>query len=223
MMPDTLEVCRTDLFTDVDTLRQKFPDTIVDRVLRIRDLYNHILSYPETKDKDAVNMLLNHFPGIGKSTAYADLGVIKRLMPLIAQSSRDFNRWQYNEAIWETYRMAKARKDTKTMERCLTSFAKYNGVEKEAETQLPYEKIVPQPFCATLDVRVLGIDPIPDVFNVIERLTKEMAGDNREILDVEAESADLEEDKLFAPLSSDEHGENGLLQPPPADGAAGGC
>lgn len=223
-MPDTLEVCKADLFTDADELRKKYPDTIVARVIRIRDLYNHMLSYPETKDKDAISMLMQHFPEIGKSTAYSDLGIIKRLMPLIAQSSRDFNRWRYNEAIWETYRMAKIRKDTKTMERCLTSFAKYNGVDKEAEAQLPYDKIATQPFCATMDIGVLGIPKIPDVFNVIDRLYKEMAGGNPEVLDVEAEDADLEEDKLFSPLSDDsDYGENGLLQPPPADGSAGRC
>lgn len=54
---------------------------------------------------------------------------------------------------------------------------------------------------ALLDVRVLGIEPIPDAYNFIAKLTKELSRDFRDIVDVEFEEADLEEKQLFAPLS----------------------
>ena len=35
-----LDVCRVDLFTAEDELRQRYPDVIVARVLRVREEYN---------------------------------------------------------------------------------------------------------------------------------------------------------------------------------------
>lgn len=87
------------------------------------------------------------------------------------------------------------------MERVAASYAKYNRVDMEDEMTMPYDDIVIQPFCATLDVRVLGLEPIPDAYNYIARLTKELSRDFRDIDDVEFEEADLEEKQLFAPLS----------------------
>ena len=87
------------------------------------------------------------------------------------------------------------------MERAAASYAKYNRVDLEDEMTMPYDEIVIQPFCATLDVRVLGLEPIPDAYNYIAQLTKELSRDFRDIEDVEFEDADLEEQLLFAPLS----------------------
>lgn len=83
------------------------------------------------------------------------------------------------------------------MERAATSYAKNNRVDLEDEMAMPYDEIVIQPFCATLDVRVLGLKPIPDVYNHIAKLTKELSRDFVDIQDVEYEEADLEENMLF--------------------------
>ena len=93
--------------------------------------------------------------------------------------------------------MAKARKDVKTMAQLIASYSKTNGLDKDDEMTMPYEDIVNQPFCATLDVRVLGIKPIPDIYNHIAKLTKELLRDHSDIVDVEYEETDLEEDFLF--------------------------
>jgi hypothetical protein len=105
--------------------------------------------------------------------------------------------------ILDTYSTAKARKDTKTMERAAASYAKFNRVDQEDEMSMPYEDIVMQPFVATTDPSVLGIKPIPNYEQYVSRLTKELAGDLIDIIDVECEEADLEEDKLFSPLNTD--------------------
>ena len=124
-------------------------------------------------------------------------------MPLLSLKSRDFHRTRANEMLLETYAMAKARKDTKTMERAAASYAKVNRVDLEDERAMPYDEIVIQPFCATLDVRVLGLTPIPNVYDHIAKLTKELSRDFADIQDVEFEPADLEEDKLFPDKAPD--------------------
>lgn len=89
------------------------------------------------------------------------------------------------------------------MERAATSYAKNNRVDLEDEVSMPYDEIVVQPFCATLDVTVLGLPAIPDVYNHIDKLTKELSRDFADITDVDFEEVDLEEDKIFPDKAPD--------------------
>lgn len=195
-LPSPLEVCKVDLLASDDELREKYPLALAERVMRLREMYNYWLSNPSMKDRQLRDAIMSRY-NVSQSTAYSDINIIHQLVPLLSQKSRDFHRTRYNEMILETYAMAKARKDTKSMERAATSYAKYNRVDLEDEIAMPYDEIVIQPFCATLDVRVLGLKPIPDVYNHIAKLTKELSRDFVDIDDVEFEEADLEEDKLF--------------------------
>ena len=193
---NTLEVCRVDLFTAKEELEQRYPQVIAVRVLRIREEYNWYISNPDAKDRQFIEFTVSRF-GIPKSVAYTDLGIIKALLPHLAQASRDFHRFRYNEMILETYQMAKKRKDTKTMEKAASSYAKYNRVDLEDEQAVPYDLIVVQPFTATDDPTVLGIKPIPHLQERIQELLHKYQAENIDIEDIEYEEADLEEQSLF--------------------------
>lgn len=195
-----LEACKVDLFAAEDELRDKYPVALAERVLRLREMYNYWLANPSMKDRQLRDAIMSRYD-VSQSTAYSDIAIIHQLVPLLSQKSRDFHRARANEMFLETYAMAKARKDTKTMERVAASYAKYNRVDLEDEISMPYDEIVIQPFCATLDVRVLGIKPIPDIYNHIDKLTKELSRDFADISDVEFEDVDLEEKQLFAPIN----------------------
>ena len=193
---NTLEVCRVDLFTAKEELEQRYPQVIAVRVLRIREEYNWYISNPDAKDRQFIEFSVSRF-GIPKSVAYTDLGIIKALLPHLSQASRDFHRFRYNEMILETYQMAKKRKDTKTMEKAASSYAKYNRVDLEDEQAVPYDLIVVQPFTATDDPTVLGIKPIPHLQERIQELLHKYQAENIDIEDIEYEEADLEEQSLF--------------------------
>ena len=193
---NTLDVCRVDLFTAKEKLMQRYPEVIVARVMRIREEYNWFLSNPDSKDRQFIDNAVSRF-GISKVLAYSDLSIVKALLPHLAQASRDFHRYRYNEMILETFQMAKKRKDTKTMEKAASSYAKYNRVDLEDEQAVPYDLIVVQPFTATNDPSVLGIKPIPNIQEKIEALLKKYQAENMDIEDVEYEEADLEENALF--------------------------
>ena len=90
--------------------------------------------------------------------------------------------------------MAKARKDTKTMEKAAASYAKFNRVDLEDEQAVPYEMIVVQPFTATDDPTVLGIKPIPNLQEKIDKMIKHYGAETIDIEDIEYEEADLEEE-----------------------------
>ena len=93
--------------------------------------------------------------------------------------------------ILETYAMAKKRKDTKTMERAATSYAKFNNVNVEDEQSVPYDMIVVQPFTATQDPSVLGIKPIPNIDDKITELLEKYRAESIDIDDIEFEEADI--------------------------------
>lgn len=191
-----LEICSKDLFTAEDELLEKYNAEQAQRVLRLRDMYNYYISNPDTKDRQFVDTAMSRH-GIMKSQAYADLSIIKSLLPLLSSASRDFHRFRFNEMILETYQMAKARKDTKTMEKAASSYAKFNRVDLEDEQALPYDLIVVQPFTATSDPRVLGIKPIPNVEEKIAAMLKKYRQESMDIDDVDYEDVDLEEEELF--------------------------
>ena len=193
-----LEICSKDLFTAEDELLEKYNAEQAQRVLRLRDMYNYYISNPDTKDRQFVDTAMSRH-GIMKSQAYADLSIIKSLLPLLSSASRDFHRFRFNEMILETYQMAKARKDTKTMEKAASSYAKFNRVDLEDEQSLPYEQIEVQPFTATSDPRVLGIKPIPNVEEKIAAMLKKYRQESMDIDDVDYEEVDLEEEELFNP------------------------
>ena len=195
-----IDACRLDLFTPEDELRQKYIEPIVARVLRIREEYNWFLSNPDAKDRQFVEAVTSRH-GINKTQAYADLAIIKALLPHLAQASRDFHRYRYNEMILETYQMARKRKDTKTMEKAASSYAKFNRVDLEDEQAVPYDLIVVQPFTATDDPSVLGIKPMPRLQERIQELLHKYQAENIDIEDIEFEEADLEESALFPPTT----------------------
>lgn len=203
-LPATIEACKLDLFSPKEDLEKKYLPVMVTRIIRVRDAYTWMMANPDAKDRQVVDIILSHNPGISKSSAYSDLSILKALIPTINQNSRDFHRWRYTEMIMETYQLAKRRKDTKTMERAATSYAKHHRIDLEDEMAMPYDLIVVQPFVPTLDVSVLGLKPIPNSFDYIDKLSKELLADNPDIIDVEAEEADLQEDKFFAPLKPDD-------------------
>ena len=196
---NALEVCRVDLFTAESELSQRYPEVIVARVLRVRELYNWFIANPDAKDRQFVENAVSRF-GVSKSLAYADLAIVKALLPHLSQASRDFHRYRYNEMILETFQMAKKRKDTKTMEKAASSYAKFNRVDLEDEQAVPYDLIVVQPFTATDDPSVLGIKPMPRLQERIHELLQKYRAESIDIEDVEFEEADLEEKSLF-PIS----------------------
>ena len=189
--PAVQDVVTTDFFTAEDELRKLFPAASVERVLRLRELYNWVISNPDCKDKEFVDVAIGRF-GISKTLAYDDLKIIKSVLPNITQASRDYHRWKYNEMILETYQMAKKRKDTKTMERAATSYAKFNNVNVEDEQSVPYDMIVVQPFTATSDPSVLGIKPIPNIEKVIADMIEKYRAESLDIDDIEYEDADIQ-------------------------------
>lgn len=208
--PNATEVCRADLFTKESELAERYPQPIVEKVLRVREMYNWFISNPDATDREFISELMQR-RSIARCTAYSDLAVVKSLLPMLSTASRDFHRWRTNEMLMATYRMAEKRKDTKTMERAASAYGKLNRVDLEDEQAMPYEMIVPQPFTATDDPRVLGIEPIPNIQSKIDAMIAKYRAETIDIEDVTFEDVDLEFSTLFPNPKDETDGEESLL------------
>lgn len=188
-LPNTIEVCKANLFTKEDELRNLYPQTFVDKLLRVREMYNWFISNPDGTDREFVAELLQRH-AVSKVTAYSDLVIVKSLLPMLGRASRDFHRWRTNEMLIATYKMAEKRKDNKTMERAATAYGKLNRVDLEDEQAIPLDQIIVQPFMATDDPRVLGIEPIPNIADKISAMIEKYRKETIDIEDVEFEEYD---------------------------------
>ncbi|MBR6263231.1 MAG: hypothetical protein IKR05_08450 [Prevotella sp.] len=195
-MPDIMDVVRQDLYTSKEEMLEKYAVKQVEHVLRLREMVTWVIANPDAKDRQFVDEIKQRY-GISHVTAYADLKIIKSVLPNLAESTRDYHRWRFNEMILETYQMAKKRKDTKTMEKAASSYAKYNRIDVEDETAVPYHMIVVQPFFPTTDPRVVGINPVPNIDERIRKLTKELGESHPDTLNVEYEDADMNFEEIF--------------------------
>lgn len=202
--PSVLDIAKDHLFSDADDLYSRFDNSVVDRLLRIRNLYVWYTANPNVSDRDFVNKTVSDF-SISKQQAYSDLGVVKALIPNFHGATREFHRYRANEMLLETYRMSKVRKDTRSMERAANSYARINRVDLEDEKALPFDLIVVQPFTPTTDPTVLGLKPIPNLRERIKKLYDRYSKDSVDILDVDFEEADLLESQFFP--TPDEAGE----------------
>lgn len=195
-LPPILESCKLDMLLSDDELRDKYPLAMAERIMRIREMYNYWLSNPSMRDRQLRDTIMSRF-NISQSAAYSDIKVIHELAPLLSEKSRSFHRARFNEMILAAYDKAKARNDTRAMVNAAKEYGKQNRIDQEDEMNMPYDDIVYQPFCPTTDVKVLGLKPIPDIYNHIDRLTKELSRDFADIEDVEFEEPDLEESFTF--------------------------
>lgn len=202
-LPKIIDVCKMDLFTGETELQARYDAVTIARLMRIRAEYQWVLANPDLADRQFVEEFTGR-TGLSDQAIYADLSIIKQLLPALSSSSRDFHRWKANQMLLETYQMAKKRKDTKTMERAASSYAKYNRVDLEDEQVMPYDQIVVQPFTATNDPSVLGITPIKDIDSKIKAMIEKYRKETIDIEDVEYEEADLEENELFPSIKSGE-------------------
>ena len=195
-LPSIIDIARSDLYTSKEELQSRYAVTQVEHIIRLRDMVTWCIANPDMKDRQFVEEIQQRY-GVSKVTAYADLKIVKSLLPNLAEATRDYHRWRYNEMILETYQMAKKRKDTKTMEKAATSYAKYNRIDVEDEQSVPYHMIVVQPFFPTTDPRVVGINPVPNIDERIRKLTKELGDSHPDTLNIEAEVADLQFEEIF--------------------------
>jgi hypothetical protein len=173
---------------------ESVPEIIQKRLLRLRDLYNYWVNFPSKKDMDIAEEDMRR-NGIGKSAAYDDVRILKKLLGNFAKTTKDYHRYKFTLMIDQSFEMAKRTKDAKAMASAANFYAKYTQLDKEDEVERGYDQIVVQPFEPTDDPTVLGLKPIPNLREKIARKLKQYWSEDMQ--EVSFESAEFDKDKLF--------------------------
>ena len=194
-VPATIDVCEKYLFADINEMTADgIPELIQQRLIRLRDMYNYWLQFPRKKDLEIVAELERRYQ-VGKSTAYEDIRIIKRLLGDLAKTTKDYHRYKFCQMIDETFDMAKRIKDARAMGSAANYYGKYTQLDKEDILDKGSDKIVVQPFEPTDDPPVLGIKPIPNIREKIKTKIQQYWSDDIE--DVEFEEVEFNEDDIF--------------------------
>lgn len=192
--PNTLELCKTHLFDDVDKLRTTgLPDQLVNRLIRIRSAYTLWLEYPRKKDAEIRDHLMTF--GVNRSAAYEDIQLIKLLLGDLAETSKAFHRFRFVAMIEKAYDLAERNKDAKAMVAAADKYAKYNQLDKEDSLKIPWDEIIPQQFEPTSDPTVIGIKPVANIREKIAKMKEKYAQDIVE--DIDYEDVDFNPDDIF--------------------------
>lgn len=192
----TIDLARQEMFTPVEELEGKYAPERVQHLVRLRDMYNWFLNDPSGRDRAFVAAFQSKY-NLSQSAVYADLALVKQLMPLLRPETREFWRTRVSDMLLETYNMAKNRKDTKAMAMAAKELGKVNRVDMEDEKDMPFDLIVIQPFTPSFDPTIIGCKPIPNVDQVKAQLRKKMIAEVPDVEDIDYEPADLEEETLF--------------------------
>ena len=189
-----LEACSLDLYTELQELQEKYSAPMVQKILRVREMHQYMIERPSVADKDFIAEHISRF-SMSRPVAYSELHILKALLPTLSKSSREFHQWRYNEMILETYNAAKAAGNYKGMALAAASYARYNSLEKEEDTDREelYRSIVVQPFIPTMDPRILGIEPIRNLEERQKKLLEEMTKESTSVDMVEFEETDVEQ------------------------------
>ena len=102
--PNAIEVCRAELFTKEVELRERYPGQMVEKVLRVREMYNWFIAKPEGTDREFVAVVCQRHE-IHRTTAYSDLAVVKSSFALLNKknSASGSSSWCHQES--KSFRM----------------------------------------------------------------------------------------------------------------------
>lgn len=191
----------TDLYADnlmlpVEELKaKKIDDAVIERIIRLRDIYNYILRNPLKRERQYVEYIVHNSENLGNGKkitlrmAYDDLEVIHAIIGNLQNCTKEWHRWRFNNMIMEGYKLAVDEQDPAAISRLASAYGKYNKLDKDDEKDARYTDIPHIRF--TFDVSVLGFKPIPNVNEFIDKLIKQYS--NTALSDI-AEDADIIEE-----------------------------
>lgn len=207
----------TDLYADnlmlpVEELKaKKIDDAVIERIIRLRDIYNYILRNPLKRERQYVEYIVHNSENLGNGKkitlrmAYDDLEVIHAIIGNLQNCTKEWHRWRFNNMIMEGYKLAVDKQDPAAIARLASAYGKYNKLDKDDEKDARYTDIPHIRF--TFDVSVLGFKPIPNVNEFIDKLIKQYSNtalsDIAEDADIIEEIKDEDSRKKALPLNED--------------------
>ena len=191
MNPKTIDIAREDLFTDKEQLLTKYDADRAAHLVRLRDMYCYMIENPSKADRDFIERYGKQY-NISKSKLYADLAIVKDLIPMMTERKKEYYRWKVSTVLEEVIDEAREEGDLKTMAKAAADLGKLMRVDEPDEQTVPYEDIVPAAFVLSGDPSVAGFKPMTNKEERIAKLMKRIGAAHPSIEDIEYEEADTE-------------------------------
>ena len=152
--------------------RQVAPQ-VVQRIMRLRDIYNYMLRNPLKKDREYIDYIQANYKGsddkpLSKRKAYEDIEILHAIIGNLQQCSKEWHRWRFNNMIMEGYAIALRKEDAAAIAKLAQQYGKYNQLDKNDERDRGYGEIPRIVF--TFDVSKMGFQPIANLLHVIAEL-----------------------------------------------------
>lgn len=168
--PDFIDLTQRFLFsTEEEMTEAKIPKNQQERILRLRDMYMYWLRHPQHGDRAIVNRILLQYK-VKPKVAYDDLHLLKICLGNINQVTRQWCQYVFLQRCEEGFAMARAKNDSKAFGNILSTFARFTRLDKDEQTVLEYDQIVPQQFEITTDPAVAGFERIPNIEQKVQKL-----------------------------------------------------
>lgn len=208
-LPAIIDIAETHLFSDGDKMEAAgVPAATIDHLIRLRDIYNHWLSFPSKRDRDMIALIKQRY-GIGDSQARVDLKLVKVLLGNLEQTTKQYHRYRFTVMVTRAYDKAEKLNDARSMVAAAAQYAKYQQLDKEDERANVIDKLVPLRLAFTDNPQVIGIRRVPNVREKIKKMKEKYWAE--ETIDVDFEDIDAQVDDIFRPeLNHGGAGETGI-------------
>lgn len=147
------------------------PAPFVQRLQRVKGVYDYWRQFPNKQTADIVEYEQQMF-SIGKTQAYEDIRLVKLLLGDIEASTKEFWRWRINTLIEENIKSARRAGDWRAVASLVKNLIQNNKTDKEDPLELDFDKIVPQQFEMSDDIRIVNPNAIKTPRKKIEELLK---------------------------------------------------
>lgn len=180
------------MLTEAEMQSKNISPLVIQRVIRLRDIYNYMLRNPLKKDREYIDYIqANYKEGekpLSKRKAYEDIEILHAIVGSLQQCSKEWHRWRFNNMIMEGYAIAVRNEDAMAIARLAQQYGKYNQLDKDELDrnfgQMPHIQF-------TFDVESMGFKRIPNVRQVIIELTAKYSKSNLQDIAEDAEVVEI--------------------------------
>lgn len=171
---------------------------IIQRVVRLRDLYNYMLRHPLKKDKEYTDYIRSVYTNkdgkqLSLRKAYEDIEIIHAVIGNLQMCTKEWHRWRFNNMIMEGYAIAVRKEDATAIAKLAQQYGKYNQLDKNDEVDRGSADMPHIVF--TFDVSSMGFTPIKNVYALIDKLNAQYAGKGYERITADEDAIVIDEVK----------------------------
>lgn len=167
---------------------------VIQRVIRLRDIYNYMLRNPLKKDREYIDYIMSAYVNedgtpLSRRKAYEDIEILHTIVGNLQMCSKEWHRWRFNNMIMEGYAIAVRQQDPTAIAKLAQQYGKYNQLDKNDERDNHLSEVPHIVF--TFDVSSMGFEPIPNVFEVMDKLYAEFVGTTKERIVEDADAVEI--------------------------------